>query len=764
MLKYILLSLLILSVFLHSCNSTKFVPDNEYLLSDVKIKNDSRLPTANLESFLRQTTNNKLRLAIYDLSSDSTGVFNKLLRKTGQPPVIYQPSLTEKSSQQIKTQLQNAGYLRAKVDTTLLGKDKKMKVTYNISSGPAYRIHEYEYQISDTIISRIMKIVMERLRLQPKIEKGDYYDLNLLESEINRVTTVLRNTGYANFSKEFVYFKADTTIGNHEVNLFLDIYNVKNNAGFKRYKFNDITIYSGENADLINSSNNNYRRNNQFFRHADTTKYRDITIIRGKDNFLRTSVIARNEYLKKGSYYSDMQLTNTYEAYSNLGAVKQVSIVTTPVPNDSANLMDVDIYLTPGKAHWFKASLEGTNSAGDFGIAPILSYQFQNLFNGSELLTLKLRGGYEFVNRDEKLKEKASNYYEYGGEVGLKFSGFVFPWLPKNFREMPTSSTSFVIGLTNQNRVQYHRRFFNMAVRYNWNALRNTMNNQLDLFDINYVRMPWASESFTNDYLNNPNNPLIKETYKNQLIASTTYTGAYLKTKKYDILSTATLYRFSGQLAGWLPQLITTMARVKRSGKDDAKKILGVSYAQYFKFSGEFAQTINLSDVHSVAYRFGFGIANPYGNSSIIPYEQRFFGGGPNGVRGWQTRRLGPGSYKPEVGKVNFINQVGDISMIFSVENRHKLTSLFSLAEFIDAGNIWTIRNYEGQTGGLFKFNQFYKEIALAYGIGLRMDMQFVLRLDLGVQLHDPSRLGERPWVGPAFKRMALNFAIGYPF
>lgn len=742
-----------------SCNLTKNIPENQYLLSSVDIKNDTKVATADIETYLRQLPNNKLRLGVYNMASDTVGWFNKQLMKMGQAPVIYSAKETDSSVKELKQELFNVGYFNAKIDTFLSPKGKKIQVTYDISGGIPYRIKQYEYQISDSTMATIMGKAMQAYYVKSLITSGDQFNSDQINAEMERVANVMRNVGYADFTKEYVYVKVDSTLNSHEVDLFLDIYPSKDSLGYKRYKFNNINIYSGYSADQLSS---NQRTGNPRMRYADTTYYKGLNIIRGKNNFLRNSVISKNNYIRKGNYFSDYMLSNTYEAYSKMGAVKQINISTYPLITDTANLMNVDIYLVPADVHGFKASLEGTNSAGDFGISPIISYQHQNLFNGSELLTLSLKGAYEFVGSNSKFDGKGTNYFEYGGKVGLKFPQFLIPWAPKKLRELPSAVTNLSVGLTYQKRVQYTRQFFNFGLGYGWNSNWNKLTNQFDLLDVNYVRMPWVSDSFRDNYLNNKDNPLIWETYKPQLIALTRYSGVWSQTNRFSRYSTGTVIRFSGEVAGAIPHLIKSIGRTKQPQGE--RTLLGVAYSEYFKLQGEFAQTQNLSKAHSIAYRVSLGYANPYGNSTVLPFEQRFFGGGPNGIRGWQTRRLGPGSYKPGSGKTNFVNQTGDISLILSIEDRHKLTDLFNVAFFVDAGNIWTARNYEGQEGGEFKIDRFYKEIAISYGVGLRFDMQFIIRLDLGIQLYDPSRdLGDR-WVGPAWSRITPQFGIGYPF
>lgn len=750
-----------------SCSTTKNIPENKYLLNSIKVEHTTRNATSDLEDFARQQPNNKLRLRVYNMAgSDTTKWITRMIRKLGQEPVIYNAKQTDNSAQQLQKEMVNQGYLRATVDTILKPKGVKMNVTYKINSGPAYKVRKYHYQIADTTMAKLMDFAIDKYFLEKQIKRGDYYDMSMLEAERDRVSTVMRNVGYADFSKDQVYFRADTTLGFYngfrEVDLYLDIYPPRDSGVYKRYKMNEITVISGFNT--TDMPDEESQRKKFFFRHSDTTDYKGVRIVRGKNDFLRNSSVARNNYMHTGDYYSDYILTRTYEAYSKMGAISQVNIATKPAKKDSSNLMDATIILVPANAHWFRASLDGTNSAGDIGVAPSVSYQHQNLFNGSERLGIRLKGAYEFIANGDNSNAFGKNFYEYGADVNITFPLFVFPFLKKSWRERPSASTDFSVGINNQKRPEYKRQFFNFTAKYTWATRRNQFWHNLDFMDINYVSMPWASEKFRYNYLEGPkSNPLLRETYKDQLIARTAYSGTLTRGKRVNLINTTTTFRFGAEIAGVLPRL-STLGSSSR-GSDGSKQILGVSYAEYVKASFDFAQTFRFSKRHSIAYHVGMGIAQPYGNSNILPFERRFFAGGANGIRGWNTRGLGPGSFKPIKGEDNFVRQAGDLELEMSIENRYKLTSMVEVAAFVDAGNIWTLKNYEGQEGGRFKFNEFYKEIALAYGVGLRLDLEFLLlRLDLGFRAYDPSRDEGDRFVAPALPRMAWHFGIGYPF
>lgn len=758
-------------LLLSACSTTKNIPEGQYLLDDFKIKHDTKNATSDLESFVRQHPNSslpllgKFRLKIYNMAGTDTSKWvNRFVRnKLGQAPVIYSSTQTAQSRNQLVKELKNQGYLNATGDTALSFKDKKVTVTYNLHGGEPYRIRNYTYEISDTTMARIMRLIPSK----PLLNEGDMYDMSMLEEERGRVNEIMRNVGYYDFSKEYVYFRADSTLNSHQVDLFLDVYPSKDSIPYPRYKMDKITIVSGLNAfSNVNNENQRGRTNNWFFRNADTTEYKGITIIRGRNNFLRNSTIARNNYLRTGNYYSDFMLTRTYEAYTKMGAIRQVNIATQPSPKDSTRLLDATITLIPANAHWFRAGVDGTNSAGDLGIAPSISYQHQNLFNGGEVLNIRLKGAYEFITGDRTGDLLNQNYYEYGIETSLTFPMFLFPWLKKSWREQPSATTKISLSLTNQHRKEYTRQFFGGAINYGWATYRNRLSHSLDLIDINYIRMPYVSHDFDSIYLNNPNNPLLRESYRDQLVTRTAYTVTLTNGRRYNELAPTYTLRGAIEVSGALPRLITTISGAKENS-DGQKQILGVAYAEYVKGSVDFAQTFYFSKKHSLAYHVGLGLAQPYGNSSVLPFERRFFAGGANSLRGWNTRTLGPGSYKRDPGKSDFVNQTGDMKFEFSIENRMKVSSLFEFAQFIDAGNIWTLKNYSSQPGGQFRLKDFYKEIGVSYGLGVRLDLNFLLlRVDFGMRAYDPGRDESDRFVlfKPTLHKMAWHFGIGYPF
>ncbi|MFV0469475.1 MAG: BamA/TamA family outer membrane protein [Dysgonomonas sp.] len=757
--------LLFLSFVLYSCSTQKYIPDGQYLLNSVNIKTDNRaIDKVEMESYLRQLPNSslpllgKFRLRLYNSAGTDTTWFTRIIRKLGEPAVIYSPGLAYVSAHQIQQQLVNQGYLNAQVDTVLSVTKKKMSVTYDIKAGTPYTIRRYELDSAE--IPKQLMAPFAQYSRRSNISKGMLFDKEKLDEERTNITSFFRNRGFYSFSRDYLYHKADTTLMSNQVDLFLSLYPEKDSSAFRRYNIRNITVRSG--YDPIETDKNEI---------PDTILFNGITMLHWENKFLRKSTLARNVMFRQGRRYSDMAYTRTFSAFNSISAIKQTDILLTPASpteGDTVRYVDVDISLVPGEVHKMQFGIDGTNTAGDLGIAPNVSYQHKNLFNGGEILSLKLKGAYEFIPGSQKSDMFNQSYYEFGFDIGLSFPQFLLPWFKGNNTNKSSASTQLTIGLNNQHRPEYTRQFFNTSITYRWATRRNRLNHALDLLDVNYIRMPWISQYFEDNYLNNPSNTMLRTMYQNQLIARQGYSLVYTQTSSArNVVKDTYTFRFSADIGGALPRLVTSLYSPKVDSLGQ-KLFMGIAYAEYWKGDVSFSQTHTFLDRNSLAYRVGVGIASPYGNSSVMPFEKRYFSGGANSVRGWSTRRLGPGSYKPKQGSEDFINQVGDIKLDLSLEYRTKASSFIEVAGFIDGGNIWTMRDYSEQPGGQFKFSSFYKEIALSYGVGLRFDLSFLLlRLDIGMKAYDPSRDEGDRWViyRPNLGRdFAWHFAIGYPF
>ena len=757
--------LILFFILLIACDATKRVPEGSYLLNKVKINTDTKsVKTSELEPFLRQQPNasfpiiGKYRLHLYNIAPNDSTWLNRQLRKFGERPVLYSDRLTSISAEQIKLELNNRGYLNATVDTLLELKDKKANVTYDVVGKTPYRILNYQDTIKDTTIFKILK---EEKKLN-FIRKDDIFDLEVLEEGRIEMALHLRNKGYYDFTKDNFQFLADTTIGTNQVDLTVNLLNPSDSTLHQQYYLGNSTILNGIDIAKLMDSTKHY----QF----DTIQFRDLTIIQDKKEFLRPQAIYYNTFLRKNRMYADRLVDRTYTSLNGLGAVSQTNIDLYPILRNDSNFLDSRISIAPGNLHWMQFGVDGTNSAGDLGVAANITYEHRNIFKGAERLRIRLNGAYEFISSGglaDSINLIDQNYYEYGAETFLSIPQLLLPWLLKALKEQPSASTEFSVGVNFQKRPEYLRQFFNLSSKLQWSRMDWRLTNTIEPLDINYVRMPWKSDFFIKQYLSDDSNPILRKSYEDQFIVRTAYSLTYTNSDRRLIVKNPFRIRAGIDLAGVLPRLITALGGSRASSKG-YEEIFGITYAEYVKTDLDFSSTFPFDDSNSLAIHFGLGVAVPYGNSIVLPFEKRYFAGGANSVRGWSTRTLGPGGYqRNDTLRSDFVNQTGDIKLDLSAEYRHKLTDLFEIATFVDAGNIWTIRDYQGQPSGVFKFDEFYKQIAVAYGLGLRINLSFLLlRLDAGMKAYDPANKDKRfVLFKPNFSdKFALHFAIGYPF
>ncbi|MDO5665867.1 MAG: BamA/TamA family outer membrane protein [Bacteroidia bacterium] len=757
---YILLILLMIS-----CDITKKVPRGSYLLDKVKINTDTKgVSESALKPYLRQKPNSsmfilgKIKLHAYNIPKNDSTWLNRQFLKFGEPPVLYSDRLTGLSIEQIRLQLGNKGYLNAEVDTVIEKKDKKAAVTYKVTGHEPYRIRTFKDSIY-SVDSTIYKILDEKKRLNI-IREGDIFDLEVLEDGRVKITNELRNSGYYNFSKENFYYLADTTVGTHQVDVTLGLNNPTDTALHKSYKFGEVVVNNGVSTTVLQDSSKHHL--------LDTVQYRNIKIVQERNKFMLPQAIFYNTFIRPNRIYSDQLVERTYSSLNRLGAVSQTAINLTPVVVNDSNYINANISISPGNMHFMQFGIDGTNSAGDLGIAADATYEHKNILKGGETFRIKLNGAYEFIAASDSANLIDKSYYEYGAEAFLSIPQLLLPWVMKQLKDQPSASTEFSIGANFQNRSEYLRQFFNLSSRFQWAHRNWQVSNVVEPLSITYVRMPWMSDKFRNAYMNDSINPILKASYEEQMIVRSAYNITYSNVSSGQLPPRFPFRIRAGiEVAGHLPRLVAAMGGTKKNASG-REMLFGIPYAEYVKTDFDFAPLYRWDENNILAGHIAIGVAYPYGNSVVLPFEKRYYGGGANSVRGWSTRTLGPGTYNNDSLGYDFANKTGDIKFDMSVEFRRKLTKPFELAAFVDAGNVWTIKKYKSQPGGYFEWNNFYKELALAYGLGLRVDLNFLLlRVDLGMKAHNPALPKGQRWTifKPEFQRdFAFHFAIGYPF
>ena len=761
--------LLYLALSLASCSATKFVPDGSYLLDEVKIHTDNKeIKPSDMRLYVRQNPNSKwfstikTQLYVYNWSGrDSTKWFNRFLRKIGDAPVIYNESDAIRSQEEIAKAVQNLGYMGASVKRTTKTKKKKLKLFYEITSGKPYIVRTLKYDISD-------KKIAEYLRndsTQSMLREGMLFDVNVLDAERQRITDYLLCNGYYKFNKDYITYTADTARNTHQVDLTLHLLPYKTYVGdtpkehfqYKINKINFITDYDVLQSSALSSIEIN-----------DSLHYNGFPIYYKDKLYLRPKVLVDNLRFASGDLYDERNVQKTYTYFGRLSALKYTNIRFFETQNGDSTQLNCYVMLTKSKHKSISFELEGTNSAGDLGAAASVSFQHRNLFRGSETFMVKFRGAYEAISGLQP-GYKNHNYTEYGVETSINFPNFLFPFLTSDFKRRIKATTEFGLQYNYQLRPEFSRTIASASGSYKW-MQKQKIQHRIDLLDISYLYLPWISSQFQEDYINkDKDNYILKYNYENRLIVRMGYNYSYNSAGGALVNNTITTNSYSiragFESAGNILYGISKMINMRKN-KDGEYAILGIPYAQYLKGDFDFAKNIIIDHRNSLAFHAGIGIAVPYGNAKVVPFEKRYFSGGANSVRGWSVRNLGPGSF---AGDGNFMNQSGDIKLDASIEYRTRLFWKFRGAAFIDAGNIWTIREYENQPGGVFEFDKFYKQIAVAYGLGLRLDLDFfVLRFDGGMKAINPKykKAKERyPIIHPRFSRdFAFHFAVGYPF
>ena len=764
-LKFIYISILVL---LCSCSSQKFIPEGKYLLDKVSIVSDTKQVQPSLfTTYIRQNPNArwfnmvKVPMGIYCMSgSDSTKSMNKLLRKIGDAPVIYDPAIAKKSQQEIEKAVKNLGYMQARVDLNTIINKNKLSLVYNIKAGKPYKIRNFAYEIEDSTINEYI----QNDSASSLIHNGMTFNVEILNNERERITALLQNNGYYKFNKDFIVFQADTARNTFVVDLTMKLLPYQRRkedipTPHQQYTIRNVNYVMEDHSDMSERK----------FERYDFMYHEGMNIFYQDELYIRPSVLANFNHLYPDNLYSRQDMQNTITAMGRLRALKYTNVNFHELMiNDSARL-DANVVLTKAKNQSLALEIEGTNSAGDLGAAASLTFQHRNMFRGSETFTFKVRGAYEAITGLQDGYE-SDDYKEYGVEASLNFPEFKFPFLSQNFKRKIRATSEVGIKFNSQIRPEFIRTLASAAWSYRWSDKKYSQH-RFDLLDVNYVYVPWKSDNF-NAYLENlsERNSILTKSYEDQLIVSMGYSYIYNSIQNMNKRSKeggSYTLRINLEEGGNLLQFASKA--IHKSPRDESGYAIGnIPFAQYVKGDFDFAHYWNIDKRNSLVFHIGLGIAYPYGNSQVLPFEKRYFSGGPNSVRGWSVRSLGPGSYKGTEGNLNYINHTGDIKLDLNIEYRTHLFWKLNGAAFIDAGNIWNIHHYEGQEEGTFHFNRFYKQLAVAYGLGIRFDLDYlILRFDGGMKAIDPIYGGGEKisFLKPNFKRdFTFHFAVGYPF
>lgn len=776
-----------------SCRTTKFIPEGQYLLDKVIIETDTKIINKDASmAYVAQKPNYKtfqvfkFPLFVYNLSGkDSLTWINKTIRNAGEAPILFDSILINRTISSLSTMAFNKGFLDAEVTADVSYSKKKVQITYDIETNAPYIVDTFQIVLADSVFAKPDSLVITGMKFSRKrinigtldkaiyrrslIKTGDRFDLDVLNEERNRIVTFLRTCGYYSFSEEYIGFELDTLSSDHKVNIQTVFYPlaVKGEGGkvhtvpHRQYIVEEV---------LLNLDYDPYATKG-IMDSAIVVDYGGYRLSYGsRGKYLRPHIVLNKCFIVPNELYNELLTNQTYSALSQLNILKNINI-SYHVIDDKLKCV---ITAIPQKKQEVSVELEGTNSGGFFGLGSGITYKHRNIFKRSEELRIGVKGEYEMVTPN--FGSFDDNYFEIGLEAGLTIPRFMMPFMDKDFRRATNATSQLKSSYVFQRRPGYFTRtVFSTGLTYNWNSrVRTNTRHKLNLLEVNYIHVPELDSIFKQGLSVGAQ----KYSFSDQFIISTGYTFSKSNSNSVNKWKKP-IYNFtvSVESAGNALYLLSDIVGLDKNA-DGERKIFGTIYAQYLRGTLDYSRTFLLDDNNSIAWHIGFGMAYPYGNFKEVPIQKRFFAGGGNSVRGWAVRTLGPGAFRPKSRDKefdNFFYHSGDLKFDFNIEYRSKLFWLFEMATFVDLGNVWTIKNDSDRPDGQFKFDSFYKQIAAAWGVGLRMDFDyFLLRVDVGFKAYDPeangSGVGEKTERWPIRypyklnKNAALHIAVGYPF
>ncbi|MCF0206378.1 MAG: BamA/TamA family outer membrane protein [Bacteroidales bacterium] len=770
-LKFTAIALFImLAILMSSCRTKRYLSEGEYLLKkNVVVCDNKSIDEDNLKQTLNQKPNTRilgilpLKMYVYNLINTGKDMKwkGRISQAIGEEPVIYDSEATEKSVSNIKTYMATQSYYQSDVTVKeKVKRNRKVKIKYRVSAGPSYKISSIKYDIENKEIGNLLFLDTAK----SCIKIGSAFNTDSLKAERERITRLFKLNGYYYFSTNNIHFYADTLKGDNKVDLILSIQSNENDIddAFQRQEIRNVSIFSNYdlNTDDASSSINMFQRDG-------------IKFVYDKKITHNTSVLLQSCFFKPGDTYSVKNVEDTYSRLSSLKQFRLINIKLVPPSADeillegqSKRLLDANIYLAPMKRQSFSVELEGSNTSGNFGMAGVLSYKNRNIFKGAQIFSAKANISFQTMSFNDSIATEKKliffNTFEYGGELKLTFPKLLVPFFKNiEFVKKHNPQTQISLSYNYQSRPDYSRSITKLDFGYIWTGSKNKyLTHKINPLELYLVKI----FTFSEDFMNRIQNLYIKYSYENQFLMVCSYDLVF----NNQNLNTKRDFSYFWMNLETCGNLLHGIYSLSNAAKDDGSyKFLGIEFAQYIKADFDYRFYDIINEKNSIIYRAFFGIGFPYGNSTKgLPFVKRYFIGGANDIRAWQVRTIGPGSYKNDIRNYD---QIADMKLMFNIEYRFTMVSFLQGALFVDGGNIWAIDKNDNREGAMFSFKNFYKQIALGTGFGIRLDFQFlVLRFDVGIPVYNPSLDDGDRWFESfspfKLRKFTLNFGIGYPF
>lgn len=786
------LLLVVSFLFGTACSVMRYVPDGSYLLHKVQIDTDEQTPRKDRISqeefmkFVRQHPNRRILgvnayVWLYE-QADSTknNGWNNWKRRVGEEPVLLDLNYTYRSAQNLQVFMESKGFFRSESDFEVdtVSRRKRATVTYRVRQGEPYRIRSIDYEFRDRQLEPI--ILSDTVRTMLKV--GDRFDITVLDAERERITIYLKELGYYNFTVNNIEYVADTLRSDRTVDLKVVV--KQRLAGYDEegrvrmednlaYQLGEIHILPDYDPLLVANTG----ASDDPLHTLDTTTYRGLNIVYDRRVPLRRSVLRQAVSLNKGDLYATSEVERTYSDLMALGYFRSAKISFNELPErvervDTIRIQDFEgehttlqrsregvlacnILCSPTLKQSATMEIEGSTTSSFYGLKATVGYQNRNIFRGAEALDISFTGGYEFMKAKDAKMRRAT---EVGVSAGLTFPRFLLPG-DDIHQSIVQPKTKLEASVNFQDRPYYRRTLSSIGFGYQWSN-RKYSNFTLRPIDINVVDVARLDSTF----LSSTQNKYLINSYKTQLIAGLSFSYAY-NNQRRNLGGNATVLRFNFESSGNLIDLLEH-SFAKRPANRDYYTLLGIRYSQYVRADLSLSRKIMLGEKVALAGRIYGGFAKAYGNSDAVPFDRLFYAGGSNSMRGWAPRTLGPGSVPdPDAA---YPTQLADMKLEANLEFRFPIWGIVQGATFLDLGNIWYMKSNPAEYAeeAVFHFDNFYKQLGFNTGLGIRLDINFaVLRLDWGIQLHNPNQPAGERWIhNLRWKNTALNFGVGYPF
>jgi len=792
-------------LLLGSCTSTRYLGKDEYLLHKQKISKVKKVDEDNLDNFYQQEPNSRiaiLPISIYvwlyekgkkrydpkayqvkidtlnqqldrlEFAAQNGKQQQKRIRRTkrkidkykkkldegtlfmrwGEPLAVFDSGAMQKTTQQMTNYLFSQGLFLGQVQASVAYKRRKAIVTYNVTEGPLYLIDSLALKVPDKRIESLLQASAK----QSLFKKGQRYDQSLISRERERIDGLLRNQGYYEFSRSYILFNVDTSyLGQHRVFVQTEVLNPEQQNGHRVFKIDSVVFTTDAGLGIPESA-------------RSTKSYKGIDF-RALEHRFSQEILSQRIFIRKDSLYQRDATVNTQRQLTNLDIFKFVRLRYDTLPD--ARLV----------ANIFSNALPRYQTSSEVGInvtqglpGPFLnaSIKNRNTFGGLEILELSGRIGYEGVAAFTDVSQVYQSI-EAGANLALSLPQFVLPvgenLLARLGKVNPKTRVQFGYNLTD--RPEYRRTSFSGALNYIWQSEKNYQYN-FTLTDLSLIRSDITDDSFQDildEFQANGNNLI--NSFQTSFVTSTSFSAAFRKQKPNTNQQLGYL-RLYGETGGTMLNILGTGLLRQQN----------LAYFKYVKAQVDWRRYTTLGEKTTLAFRINVGAARPYGETNTLPYEKFFFAGGSNSIRAWRPRRLGPGSFTPaqnenpeQDGTFNYqFEQPGEILLESSLELRRNLLGFINGALFIDVGNTWTFLEDVNRPGSRFEINDFYRELAVGTGFGLRFDFSFlILRADWGIKVYDPARAEGQRWLFDKLtlrrplgepEQTILNIGIGYPF